>query len=363
MKIRLLHTADLHLDSPLLYLGQHRKFRRRELLGTVTSLVDLALTSAVDAVLICGDLFDSVRADSAPWVKVELERLAEAGIFVLMVPGNHDQVPACSAYAGGWPANVHVFRSEGWTVFDRLPGVNFYGLAYQAGAQEERVLRGLVREKRSGWQVGLLHGQVRLTGIQADNYQPIAPEDIAASGLDYLALGHYHRLMDCSLGQTRAFYPGAPHRLDFSQVEQPQALIVTLDSEAGVQVEPVALPDRPFQLWEGDAAEPDGIYRQLRLGQDSRACVRLKLVGPTQDGAAALIADLYDKFAQEYFSLVIEDQTIITTADDAPASTVQGVFKRRMNELLAQCAGEEERRLTELAYGYGLAALRGNKLP
>lgn len=363
MTIRLLHTADLHLDRPLLYLGDQRKTRRQELLGTVTKLVDLALALSVDAVLICGDLFDGTRADSAPWVRIEFERLAIQDIYVLIVPGNHDPLPACQAYTYGWPDNVHVFQAGGWSTFDRIPGVTFYGLPFQAQNQGERVLQGFKRAECPGWHVGLLHGQVQLASIQAEDYQPVTAEDIAGCGLDYLALGHYHRFLDCTRGSTRAYYPGSPHRLDFTPGISPQVLLVTLDATTSIQVEPVPLPDRPFLTWEFNVAQPENIYRQLRLSQDPRACARLKLVGQTEASVASLVADLREKFQSAYFSLVIEDQTQMAITDGDSASTIIGVFKRRIEERLAKCSDEAERRRLQLAYYYGLAALRGEKLP
>ena len=58
-KIRIMHMADVHLDSPFSRLETEKaELRRRELRGVFTSMMLYARVQRVDLVLIAGDLFD-----------------------------------------------------------------------------------------------------------------------------------------------------------------------------------------------------------------------------------------------------------------------------------------------------------------
>ena len=59
--MKLIHCADIHLDSPMeasLPLEKATE-RRQEVLYSFLKLIDFAAENQVDAVLIAGDLFDS----------------------------------------------------------------------------------------------------------------------------------------------------------------------------------------------------------------------------------------------------------------------------------------------------------------
>ena len=110
--IRILHAADLHLDSPFDALGEQKAaLRRREQRELLRSLASLRAGRGCDLVLLSGDLFDS----DAAWTETEeLLRLtlSELAVPVFISPGNHDYYKA----GGRWdslrlPENVHVFTS------------------------------------------------------------------------------------------------------------------------------------------------------------------------------------------------------------------------------------------------------------
>ena len=109
--IKLLHTADLHLDRPFLGLGPRRSARRAEMRRRFEEILEIARKREVAAVLFAGDLFDGPAAESGPWVKAHLAALAGQGIRVYLIPGNHDPLEQCRFYQGDFPPGVHVFRT------------------------------------------------------------------------------------------------------------------------------------------------------------------------------------------------------------------------------------------------------------
>lgn len=66
-KMKLIHCADIHLDSALATSLTRQEARRRndELLETFIKMMDYAQREKVRAVLVAGDLFDSEKGREA----------------------------------------------------------------------------------------------------------------------------------------------------------------------------------------------------------------------------------------------------------------------------------------------------------
>ena len=88
--IRILHAADLHLDSPFEGLPEEKAaLRRNEQRQLLRALAQLRAESGAQLVLLAGDLFDS----AASWAGTEDTlrlALAEMEVPVFISPGNHD---------------------------------------------------------------------------------------------------------------------------------------------------------------------------------------------------------------------------------------------------------------------------------
>ena len=112
---RFVHTADVHLDSPLKSLAL-RDPDLAEMVGVATRtafrrVVDLCLTEQVDAFIVAGDLYDgSLRSmKTARYFGEEMRRLTEAGIPAFIIRGNHDAESIITRELT-LPEGVHVFK-------------------------------------------------------------------------------------------------------------------------------------------------------------------------------------------------------------------------------------------------------------
>ncbi len=403
-EIRLLHTADWHLDRYFPGLGDNAPVRRREVGRTVGRIVDLAIERKVGALLVCGDVFDQPQARSLRWVQGQLSRLADVGIRVLVIPGNHDPLPDCRAWSQGvsWPANVTVLVEEAPVSFPELPDVVFQAAPFRradaaksplraleavgacpAGrqtdqdAEAEEAVAAAEAETAGGdapaFRVALVHGQYRLAENIGENYGPIEPDEVEQSGFHYVALGHSHSFLDCSRGRTKAFYPGSPARLDFGDQAERRVLLVTLARGANgdgvgvkVGVESIPLEDRRFVFIEKTTAAvstgSDALYRELdELAATSpEAVVRVRLSGVTDGEALSLARDLEERYGGgAFFAFQVEDRTELRPALRPGDQTVLGAFVRRMEQ---NSAGKLPPDLVKLAYTLGVTALRGGKL-
>lgn len=195
--MKLLHAADLHIDSPLRGLERYpdapvaamRTATRR----ATEKLVQLALDEAVDAVLIAGDVYDGDWRgyNTGLFFQRQLGRLGEADIPVYLVFGNHDAQSQISKTLT-LPRNVHVFtthRPE--TVHDQRLGIAVHGQGYATRAVTDNLAGNFPRPASGLFNIGLLH--TALDGREGHQpYAPCSPNQLAALGYDYWALGHVH---------------------------------------------------------------------------------------------------------------------------------------------------------------------------
>jgi DNA repair exonuclease SbcCD nuclease subunit len=114
---KFVHTADIHLDSPLhrleAYEGAPVAEIRQASRRAFENLIDLAVTESVDVVLIAGDLFDGDWKDyhTGLYFITQIHRLKAAGIAVFVVSGNHDAAGRMTRSLP-YPDNVHVFSTR-----------------------------------------------------------------------------------------------------------------------------------------------------------------------------------------------------------------------------------------------------------
>ncbi len=366
--VKLLHTSDIHIDWPFEGFAEEARVKRRaDLFNAFSFICSLALSEGVRGLLISGDLFHSDRMDrhSAAFVIAEFLKLREAGIKVVILPGNHDPgVEALLKRNGGLPPNVFVFSGDGWQEYRGIEGVTIYGCPFDGSKGGQNVLAGFHAADRERFTVGLLHASLHgLPHIEGE-YFPITIEDIRECGLDYLALGHFHNFRDCSGGETLCFYPGAPDRLTFNNLSDRKALIVTL--EAGkTTAEAVTVPARPYIVVDFDLNRESLAELYLRLNQweDGDACVRVNISGVVDDGSVFSAARLEQQFRDKFFNIEINDYTRVIPGVDPADKTVKGIFLNRLRSKLEdESLSDDERQVLTEALRVGLTVLEGGKL-
>jgi exonuclease SbcD len=233
---RLLHIADVHLDAPLGGFGQAAADRRAEVLEAFRGLSDLAVQVSAHAVLIAGDLFDGPRPSEKTIIAVRetVRRIADAGIAVFAVPGNHDaRALAPTLYPEALDGAVCFLapRFEEPALLETEAGsVCVYGVAYDAAEEPDP----LATFRRSGGDadahVVLLHGSVPGAPHWGGGSSLALPNDsLRALGVDYLALGDLHRFRGPSeLDGIAACYPGSFAAVDLTESGRHGPVLVEL---------------------------------------------------------------------------------------------------------------------------------------
>jgi hypothetical protein len=354
--LKIIHGADFHLDSPFSGLTPKRAAQRRgEQRELLERLAELARKKGAGLVLLAGDLLDSERV--FPETALALSKaLASIPCPVFIAPGNHDPYTDRSIWTAlNWPDNVHIFRSHDLERVD-LPGCTLWGRAFTGAHQETSPLEGLAVPGDGKLHLAVLHGCVG----ERNGYGPISPAEIAASGLDYLALGHIHQGSGLNKeGNTFWAYPGCPEGRGFDELGDKGVLYV--EAEPGqVKSQFVSLAKRRYEIITADITGPAGplaAILEALPGRTSDLICRLILTG---EGPAPDLVNLEQTLAPEFYGLTLVDRTRLPRDLWArrEEDTLTGLFLRTMWE---KCQAEPDNQALQLAARYGLAALEGGE--
>ena len=227
---KILHTADIHLDSPLRSLAlRDETLRDKVQAATRTAfaqLVDTALSEQVLAVLIAGDLFDgrARSARTAAFLTAQLDRLRRADIRVFYIKGNHDaENPITGALE--LPDNVHVFDARGGRV--QLAGdLWVHGVSFARPEAPDSLLPRFSEPVAGAVNIAMLH--TSLAGAAGhDTYAPCSLADLSGMGFDYWALGHIHKRKVHSRDPW-VVMPGIPQGRDIGEAGPKSASLLTI---------------------------------------------------------------------------------------------------------------------------------------
>ena len=355
--LTILHAADLHLDAPFASLAPEQARRRRaEQRELLERLAALARTQQADLVLLSGDLLDSGETyhETVQALSSALGRM-EAQVFI--APGNHDFYSPRSIYAGTrWPENVHIFSTVQVESVE-LPalGCVVHGAAFTTPLADRSPLMGFAAPRDGRTHLMVLHGDVDGRG----RYGPIRTEDIASSGLTYLALGHVHACSGLQrAGGTWWAYPGCPEGRGFDELGQKGVLYVELE-EGRAQAQLLPLGRRQYEILPVDVTGKEPLEAVLAaLPQDtSEHIYRIVLTG---EGESPNLPALERELAPRFYGLTLRDQTRLPTDlwKRREEDTLTGLFLRAM---WTKCQEEPEERTYQMAARFGLAALEGGE--
>jgi exonuclease SbcD len=365
--LRIIHTADVHLGARHDDLGEQASAQRERQFAAFAATVDVAIAEKVDLVLIAGDLFDSnvQPRRSVERVAAQLKRLATGRIRTVIVPGTHDVYDRSSIYraydlkalAGSTPDDDWVTVLTPDLPRIHLPScdVVVYGPVYATKRAPHSPLRDLdVEAHRSTatWHVGVVHGSISIPGKTDRDDVVITTEEVGASGLDYLALGHWHSARQAKNGATTYAYAGAPEPVALNQDRAGKALLVQLEQTGASKT--VTVADRQvgktrFERLELDAAgittQPALIDSLARKG-DPDLVLDARIVGVRPDELDLHPEEIETALAPRFLKVRLRDLSTPPLTEGALPSpdTVSGAFIRdleaRIAELEASTAAE-----------------------
>ena len=196
--MKLVHAADLHLDSALHGLQRYESAPVDEIRGATrrafSHLTTLCLEERVDLLVISGDLFDGDWRDISTglFFAAQLSKLCEAGVKVAWIRGNHDAVSQIRRSVRLPEPVIELAADRAETrVLEEL-GVAVHGRSFARRDVTEDLAAGYPARVAGALNVGLLH--TALEGRSGhDRYAPCRVETLVGRGYEYWALGHVHQ--------------------------------------------------------------------------------------------------------------------------------------------------------------------------
>lgn len=365
-KLRIFHTADIHLDTPFSRLDLRKgESRRNDLRATFTAMMLYVRRMEVDIALLAGDLFDdgSATKETVELMIREFENAKKCKFII--APGNHDPISVGSVYASKrFPDNVYIFKDSKLDRFE-FPelGVDVYGWGFTSPSMTENPLVGAEIEQ---------NGRTRLLCAHCDTRSPISPYcpvsegDIVRCGFDYAALGHVHKKGEIKrMGNTLYGYSGAPEGRSFDECGVMGAYIADIGYNGECEFEFVPFSRRRYEIAECDLTacvnremaeeRVNALIESKKYGGDT--ILRLVLTGAVAPELS--VGDLAAA-RERLFDLQIKDNTVPTFDGEKLVSdiTLRGALYRTLLPEL-QSADEETRQTAADALRYGLAMLNG----
>ena len=357
-RLRILHTADLHLDSPFEYMNAAKAvIRRSEQRELLDRLADLARINDVDIVLISGDLLES----SMTYAETEehlIRSLRAMAVPVFIAPGNHDfYSPSCCYRRMRLPANVHVFtKNEIECIELEEQGVCVYGAAFTDRASAPMLSSFCAERKRGMYNILCIHGEV---GVPQSPYNPITENELAFSDIDYAALGHIHTASGLrQAGRTWYSWSGCPEGRGFDETGEKYVNIVELDGDE-CTLEQVSIAKRCYRELNVDISVKEPLIAVHTSLPDDTSDDIYRIILTGECDCAPDIASLYNSLSELFFELQIRDATKLRRDiwEKAGEDTLRGIFLKNLREKYDGTEDEAQKALIEQAVRWGLAAL------
>ena len=337
MPFRFVHTADVHLDSPLESLALRDPDMATIVQGATrqafVNIIDLCLEEQVDALLIAGDLYDGHKQsmETALFFVEQVKRLTTAGILVFMIKGNHDVKSAVTK-------QLNMMLPEGMTLFSgktkviEIPEKNvaIHGVSFPKGAVPDSLLPDYKQPVAGKINVGLMH--TSLGGSKNhDVYAPCSVQDLAAHGFDYWALGHIHKRSVETLDNCTIVMAGIPQGRHINEGGNRSVSLVQITDNGQCDVEERSVHVAQFERLRVDVTGlddwPELVRHLVQACQlESSAdylIVRLQVVGKTplafqlQRDQDLLMADLKQQLGKIYIEKIELQVQPLSDADDA----------------------------------------------
>ena len=363
--MKILHTADLHLDSAFCGGGesyaQARRERQRQVLNKIFAT---ASDRRCDMILIAGDFFDTSYV--TPETKeLCLSLFRQFGGPIVVSAGNHDPLIEGSFWRGDLPENVYVFDSSSLSYFEfKELGVAVGGYSFTSAAMTSAPLEREVARPRTWEKLILLcaHGDLE---SPTSRYAPIMSSDVRRLGFDYAALGHVHNLPEITDEHIR--YCGFAEGRSYDEIGDGGVLIIDT-GDGGIGIERVVVSEYRYLAEELDVSDKytaeqisEAISKRLtEISGRGQAFVRLELCG-VFSGDGEIDVKGFEGLKREGISeLRITDSTLCLPdkAQLEKDTSLRGEFYRSLRQELY--SEDVSRRRTALrALRIGLAAIDG----
>jgi DNA repair exonuclease SbcCD nuclease subunit len=291
ISMKFVHTADWQIGMKAAHVGAAGARIREARLEAARRVIEAAEAQAAEFVLVAGDTFEDNGVDRV-LVQKTADILGKSPVPVYIVPGNHDPLVPGSVWdhpAWAEQGKIQVMRAPEPV---EIPGGTIYSCPVLEKHSRKDPTAWIDAARADGIRIGLAHGTVEgMPQVSPD--QPVPRDAARRTGLDYLALGHWHSTAtyEDPPGTIRMAYSGTHETTRFGERDSGNVLVVEIPS-AGAP--PTITPIRTGTLtWlaleqeiarEGDLARARALVEQAEDPEKTLIEVRLSGLLPGSIG-------------------------------------------------------------------------------
>lgn len=364
-KVKVLHCADLHFDTPFKELSKEiSDTSKNELLEVFKNIIDLAIDENIEVLLIAGDVFDNltVNKNTLFFISDQIRRIKNIKVFIS--PGNHDPYNEKSFYSMiNWPENVYIFKGD--MEFKEVKELNLivWGAGFRQNYENETLLRGIDVDNDK-INIMLLHGEIASNNSK-NEYNPIYINDIYKSNIDYIALGHKHKFSGIlKEGMTTYAYSGCPQGRGFDE-EGEKGVIIGEVYKSGTNLEFFPVYKRKYVTKEIDITGTNNydevVFKVLSDLSDEeiyKNFYKIILKGELKEHFKLRENLLIEKLKNKFYYIKIINQTSIEVNLEELSRdySIKGKFISKILEKLKD-ASDDDKEILKLALKIGIQCL------
>ena len=357
--MKIIHTADLHLDSKMQSNLSKDKAqeRKKELVLTFEKMVEYAKTNNVEAIIIAGDMFDSKRVNVKTKERVFNIIKENPEIDFIYLSGNHDEDNILNQIETKYD-NLKLFSSE-YKTFS-YGDVDISGVKLQAS---NKLVYDTLNLNEDKFNIVVLHGQTLKYNLKDDS-EKVNLTKLKNKNIDYLALGHIHTYETDKLDERGVYcYSGCLEGRGFDECGEKGFVLLTIDNKK-LKQQFIPFSKRTFHSLEFDITKKDDwfvIEREVlnKVKEiDSQDLVKVVLKGKFSLSLEKQIEHLEAKLNDLFFFAKIKDESSleIKVEDFENDVSLKGEFIRSvLNSELNEVEKEE-------VILIGLKALNGEEI-
>lgn len=371
--MKIIHTADLHLDSSMkTYLEGDKAIKRKdELTLNFSRLCENAQDLGVKAIIIAGDLFDtrSVAKKVAGIVLTQINKYKDIQFYYLR--GNHDRESFISFIRGNGevPSNFHMFEDT-WTSYVLNPDTDgkkivLYGAEFNNNSSS---LMKLFNADYNDINIVTLHGQEN-EYVGKDTTETVSIAELRGKGIDYLALGHVHEYKLKTLDSRGVYcYPGCLEGRGFDECGDHGFVLLDVDEKTGdIIPQFIDFAYRKLHTVDVDITGLDSsgeIIEKVRSEIASkryspRDMIKIRLTGSVDENAEVNESLISEMFRDDFFFVKTKNESVVSVdyMKYALDESLKGWFIR-----LVQNSEEMDEETKGQVVRMGLRALSGEEI-
>jgi|GEM_PF-601781 len=371
MSIRIIHTADLHFGAELKTLESKASDLQENKFKSFENLINYCTDSnnEIDMLLISGDLFDSHNPENRIKERVieKLYYVVKRGIKLFLLPGNHDSFGYKNSIYKTENLPGVIIKNPHFGIVEEfeLKGakVAVYGGVFMPGSGTERMLAGFKVSNPDIINIGLLHGTLEMRNINVrDRDLPFSYEEFAGTGLNYLALGHFHSYKDIEIDKKhKAAYSGSLLPCKVDEYGEKYALKVDIKVSGEVQIETLKFSNIIADYKEIDILNEDIDSNEKLIENISKFSDKNRIETVVVKGVSNFPIsedEILSKLENKFFKLFIKDKTryidnsIIKQIKEE--GTVRGLYFKKLVDKYNETQNQEQRAIIEKAISLGL---------